>query len=139
MTVADIAHDFARWGPFVLIGLWALAVAWMRRRSAAQGPGPDVPAALKKRRRQRLPVPEPAAAPPVAAPVVVVARPAPAPASFASFPPLVEPVFVEQPLASGHAVRFTNVPWREAVVLAEVLGPPLALRRPGTLPPPPAF
>jgi hypothetical protein len=137
VTVADIAHDFARWGPFVLIGLWALAVAWMRRRSAAQGPGPDVPAALKKRRRQRLPVPEPAAAPPVAAPVVVVARPAPA--SFASFPPLVEPVFVEQPLASGHAVRFTNVPWREAVVLAEVLGPPLALRRPGTLPPPPAF
>jgi hypothetical protein len=41
--------------------------------------------------------------------------------------------------AGSLRAQLSEVGWQQAVVLTEILGPPLALRRPGTLGPPGAL
>jgi predicted lipid-binding transport protein (Tim44 family) len=144
LDLGDFGHLFARFGPFVLVALWALAVAWTRRRQAAGRRGAPAPAAASQAAApQAARVSLHRRPPPEIPPTVAVAYTA------ASTPPPgltdlgPEPAQVEANVAAAdaatHRLRFGGSTWAQAVVLAEVIGPPLALRRPGTLHVPSAF
>jgi hypothetical protein len=150
----DLVHDFSRFGPFVLVALWAGAVALMRRARAARRPPEAAPAPVAAPRppQRRRPV------------AAVPAVPAAVSGTYAAFqqraaPPAGAPALAEADLvladlqlepdqlaaslaaagAEEHRFRFGGSSWAQAIVLAEVVGPPLALRRPGTLHMPSAF
>jgi hypothetical protein len=157
VTPAGFAHELSRWGPFVLIALWGLAVAWARRRKANAGPGPDVPAKARRAFRKRRALVPGLAAPPPALFAETVTAPRPAVLAAASTPTIAPTAPPSAPVLPVERIAFqlperlpelepdqpmallAGVPLAQAVVLTEVLGLPVALRRPGTLPAPLAF
>lgn len=148
MTPAEIGHDFARWGPFLLVLLWAGMATVLRRRPPRPQEPPAPPRVVQR---------PPSVPPPIRAAYDLVGRPREAPRppgpSEAEIRRAAEAARIEaaaeveavakaaQTAAAAERVREQLVlgGWQRAVVLTELLGPPIALRRPGTLGPPGAF
>jgi hypothetical protein len=155
----DLVHQLTRFGPFLLVIAWAAMVAIFRRRPA-RPLDPAAPAAPAPERARPLPaVPAPIAAaytavgrPPAAQPPSRPARrpAAPSPAPVISDAAIARAASVARVEARDQAdaaevaaqrlrEQLVGVGWQRAVVLTEILGPPIAMRRPGTLGPPGAL
>jgi hypothetical protein len=155
VTADDLGHLLTRFGPFLLVIAWAVMVAIFRRKPErpADVPAPK-PVVAQPRPVVSAPPPRPASRPQPTPP------PQPAPAPRRPAPPAPEPALTAAVLARAASVarvvardraeaaeeaagslraQLSEVGWQQAVVLTEILGPPLALRRPGTLGPPGAL
>ncbi len=158
MSSDDLIHVLRQFGPFLLILAWGVMVAIFRRRPPAEPL--ETPAGSARR------APPPAVPAPIAAAYTAVGRPPAPPVSSPRrrvAPPAPETVpAVATQAESARAASVARVQardqadtaeaaatrlreqlagagWQRAVVLTEILGPPIALRRPGTLGPPGAL
>jgi len=137
VSPADLGHEFTRWGPFLLVLLWAGMVAVFRKRPP-RAPEPPAPPRVVQR-------PPPAVPRPISLAYTAVGRPAPVSEAEAERALAVAQIEATALAAQAEAdvelqrERRVGNAWAQAVVLTEILGPPLALRRPGTLGPPGAL
>jgi hypothetical protein len=167
MSSDDLIHVLRQFGPFLLILAWGAMVAIFRRRPPAQPL--DTPEPVQPARRPPLAVPAPIAAAYRAVGRTSAPQPAPLPAPQAPPPrlPAAPPTPDPLPAVASRAemaraasvarvrardqadtaeaaatrlrAQLAGEGWQRAVVLTEILGPPIALRRPGTLGPPGAL